>query len=96
MPYVTNDLNNVGTTYCSYSVAPLTRQLLPHDLMYMNFQLCDNERLTKMAFIKRQSYDHRKNILLNRMQILNNLIDKQWLQLSLSTFKIKCKELFLN
>ena len=67
-----------------------------NEFMHLNFQLCDNERQVKMTFLRRQNYDVGKNILLNQMLILNNKIDKAWLQLSLNSFKIKCKELFLS
>ena len=36
------------------------------------------------------------NILLNRLHILNNKIEKSWLNLSLESYKVKCKELFLK
>ena len=62
--------------------------------LHLNFQLVDNVRETKLNFIKRQNYDVGKNILLNRMQVLNNKIDKNWLNLSLDSYKIKCKKLF--
>ena len=35
-------------------------------------------------------------ILLNRLHVLNNLIDKNCLLLSLNSFKIRCKEMFLT
>ena len=66
------------------------------EFMHLNFQLCDNERQVKMTFLRRQNYNVGKNILLNQMLILNNKIDKAWLQLSLNSLKIKCKELFLS
>ena len=47
------------------------------------------------SFITRQNYDVGKNTLLNRMHILNNMIEKNWLNLSLTTYKVKCKEKFL-
>ena len=62
----------------------------------MNFQLYENERCTKLKFIKNQRFEVGKNILLNRFYDLNNLIDKKWLELSLETYKIKCKALFLG
>ena len=37
-----------------------------------------------------------KNILMNRLGILNNKIDYDWLNLSLNSFKIKCKKIFLT
>ena len=56
----------------------------------------DNERVSKINFIKRQNYDAGKNILLNRMHLLNNKIDKNWLDLSLNSIKLKCKDLFMK
>ena len=41
-------------------------------------------------------YEAGKNILLNRFAELNNKIDKSWLNLSLETYKVKCKSLFLG
>ena len=37
-----------------------------------------------------------KNIMTNRLSILNNKIEYDWLNLSLDSFKIKCKSLFLS
>ena len=34
------------------------------------------------------------NIMINRMSILNNKIQLNWLNLSYESFKLKCKELF--
>ena len=67
-----------------------------NEFIEMNFQLYDNERCSKITVTKNQRYDVGKNILLNRFCILNNKIDKEWLNLSLNTYKIKCKELFLQ
>ena len=35
------------------------------------------------------------NLLVNRLSALNNTIELAWLNLSLNSFKIKCKELLL-
>ena len=67
-----------------------------NELLHLNFQLCDNDRNRKLTFIKNQRYDVGKNILLNRFADLNNMIDKGWLNLSLETYKVKCKFLFLG
>ena len=64
-------------------------------MINLNFQLADNERATKLSFIRRQNYDVGKNILLNRLHVLNDKIDKNWINLSLNSYKMKCKELFL-
>ena len=37
-----------------------------------------------------------KNIIMNRLGILNNEIDFRWLNLSFECFKIKCKGLFMT
>ena len=51
---------------------------------------------TKLVFIRRQNFDAGKNILLNRLCSINNVIEKEWLNLGLDSFKIKCKKIFLN
>ena len=37
-----------------------------------------------------------KNVLANRLRILNNQIDLDWFNLSLNSFKIKMKNVFLK
>ena len=64
---------------CLYRHAVMAYKLLKNtlcedELVQLNFQLVDNERLTKIKFIKRQNYDVGKNILLNRLHSLNNKI----------------------
>ena len=66
------------------------------EFVQLNFQMYDNEKNRRVTFLKIQRYDVGKNILLNRFYDLNNLIDKQWLEMSLETYKIKCKALFLQ
>ena len=67
-----------------------------NEFIQMNFQLFDNARNPKIVFIRNQNYDVGKNTLLNRFCDLNNMIDKSWLELSLDTYKVKCKEMFLR
>ena len=86
---------------CRYRHAVLMYKLFndimcENEFIHLNFQLYDNDRNQKVTFIKNQKYDVGKNILLNRFCDLNNLIDKNWLNLSLETFKVKCKTMFLN
>ena len=66
------------------------------EFVQMNFQLNQNPRLNHANFIIRQHYDLGKNILLNRLAHLNGKIEKSWLEQSLDTFKVKCKQLFLQ
>jgi hypothetical protein len=61
--------------------------------LHANFQLVDNPRLTKIVFRRSQNLECGKNILLNCFVELNNLIEKEWMNLSLDSFKIKCKAL---
>ena len=45
------------------------------EFLHLNFQLLDNERGSKFKFVKRQSYDVGKNILLNKMfDTINNRV----------------------
>ena len=67
-----------------------------NEFIELNFQLYDNERNRNLTFTKNQRYDVGKNILLNRFCELNNMIPKDWLSLSLDTYKTKCKTLFLK
>ena len=60
------------------------------ELVQLNFQLNQNPRITHANYFVRQNYDAGKNML------LNGKIKKSWLELSLNTFKIKCKALFLT
>ena len=69
--------------------------LCEDEFVQLNFQLVDSALQTKLNFIKNQRFDVGKNILLNRLYVLNGKIDKTWLNLHLESFKIKCKELFL-
>ena len=65
------------------------------EFLHLNFQLTDNDRSTKINFIKNQNYEVGKNILLNKLHVLNKQIEKSWMQMSLASFKIKCKDMFL-
>ena len=66
------------------------------EFLQMNFQYNQNPRIQHANFFARQKYDTGKNHLLNRLAHLNNKIEKNWLDQSLDTFKIKCKRIFLQ
>ena len=66
------------------------------EFLNLNFQLNQNPRIQHANFFNRSNYESGKNILLNRLSHLNNKIPKDWLELSLDTFKVKCKTLFLQ
>ena len=66
------------------------------EFVQMNFQLNQNLRLNHANFFTRQNYESGKNILLNRLAHLNGKIEKSWLEKSLDSFKVRCKQLFLQ
>ena len=68
---------------------------LESEFVQLNFQLVDNARSIKITNIKRQNFDVGEHILPNRMHVLNNMMEKDWLNLSYDTFKVYCKALFL-
>ena len=86
---------------CMYKHAIMMYKLMKCELcedefLQLNFQLNHNARLPRMNFLKRQRFDVGKNVLLNRMSCLNNMIEKSWLDLGLNSYKLKCKGLFLS
>ena len=75
----------------------LLRQCTPdNEFVHLNFQANLNQRLQYHTFLKRQNYTVGNNILLNRMCTLNNTIPKDMTNGSYTTYKLKCKELFLK
>ena len=86
---------------CLYRHAVLMYKLFndiicENEFINLNFQLYENDKSQKLTFTKNQRFDVGKNIILNRFCDLKNLIDKSWLNLSLETFKEKCKTMFLK
>ena len=75
----------------------LFKNCLPEtEFLQLNFQYNQNQRMKHANFFMRQNYESGKNILLNRLTILNDKVEKTWLDQSLDTFKVKCKNLFLS
>ena len=66
------------------------------DWMELNWQQNFNNRSTKVQIIDTSTHKVGKNKLINRLKILSNKIEFEWLNKSLKTFKVKCKELFLS
>jgi hypothetical protein len=67
----------------------------PKDWLALNFNQVLPGRQTHFAAIKDLNFKIGNNILSNRLTTLNNKIPLQWLNLSIDTFKVKCKTLFL-
>ena len=66
------------------------------DWIDLNFQQNFNGRTTKFLVSNCAKYKIRSNLLANRLSALNNTIELSWLNLSLNSFKIKCKSLLLT
>ena len=55
-----------------------------------------NERNPHMNFTDNSRFKIGKNLLSNRLLIINNKIESQWLNLSLVQYKLKCKSIFIH
>ena len=69
---------------------------LNEDWVDLNYQQNFNNRQKFVQINDESALRIGKNILMNRLGILNNKIDYDWLNQSLNTFKIKSKKLFLT
>ena len=56
----------------------------------------ENEDWNIKATEVQSFYNILENILLNRMHILNDKVEKNLIDLTLTSYKVKCKELFLQ
>ena len=64
--------------------------------MDMNVQQNFNARLNSVQINDMSNLRIGKNVLSNRLGILNNEINYEWLNLNLTGFKLKCKNLYLK
>ena len=60
----------------------------------IQFQLNQNPRIQHANFFNGHKYEAGKNTLLNRLSHLNHKSEKQWIELSLDSIKVKCKNCF--
>ena len=106
-PFDTNtDTHNKAKRSLPYNVTLYRHALLLYKLFnseipslehfHLNFQLSNNERSDVFVFVKSQNYFVGRNILINRLVCLNNTIKKDWMTLSLDSYKVMCKKLFLS
>ena len=70
--------------------------LYSKDWIALHFQQNFNDRCSTVKLFDTSNYKVGKNLPVNRLKIINGLIEFDWLNLSINTFKIKCKSLFLN
>ena len=66
------------------------------DWIDLNLQQNFNGRSTKFLVSNCAKYKIGSNLLVNRLSALNNIVELSWLNLSLNSFKIKCKSLLLT
>ena len=66
------------------------------DWIDLNFNIAINERHQLFNCLKSNKHKVGLNSLANRYSDINNLIPLSWLNLSKLTYKLKCKELFLE
>ena len=66
------------------------------DWVGLNYQKNFNNRQRFVQINDESAIRIGKNVLMNRLGILNNKIEYEWLNQSLNTFKIKSKKLFLT
>ena len=86
-------LELIHETVHTYVTTPIFTEELPLKLgtiqvilvIMINFHLVDNVRSPKLTLMKRQNYEVGTNILLNRMYVLYNKIDKSCVSLSIKT-----------
>ena len=70
--------------------------LYSKDWIALHFQQNFNERCSTVKLFDTSNCKVGRNFSVNRLKIINGLIEFDWLNLSINTFKIKCKSLFLN
>ena len=68
----------------------------PIEFIILNFNQILTGRQENFISLKSNSFKVGINSLLNRLHFLNNKIPLSWLNLSLCSFKIKCKKLLLS
>ena len=67
----------------------------PLDWISLNFDQTTSRRQTHFTTSSTNNFKIGNNILSNRLSVLNNIINLEWLNLSINSFKIKCKKLLL-
>ena len=70
--------------------------IINDDWMDLNNQQNFNQRFNHVQIFDNSKLKIGKNIIMNRMTCLNRSIKYDWLNLSLTGFKLKVKELYLT
>ena len=69
---------------------------MTEDWISLNLQQYFNSRNEKVQIFNVSNYKVGQNLIVNRFRSLNNKIDFNWLNESLDSFKVKCKNLLLQ
>ena len=69
---------------------------MSHEWQLLFFNQNFNQRNENANFFDLSKYKIGKNLITNRLKIINNQIPFNWLNHSYSSYKIKCKEKFLT
>ena len=64
--------------------------------MSLNFQQTFNTRCDTISIVDSSWNKIGRNKITNRMNILNGKIKHEWMNLSIESYKLKCKDIFLN
>ena len=104
MSYATQHLTNnraIPENIMKYKTALMLHKYFNSNSMSYEWQQLTflnqnfNSRNIKANFCNLSTYKIGKNFITNRLTIINNKIPYEWLNMSLNTFKLKCKSLFL-
>ena len=89
------------TQICAYKHAIMlfkltTTQEPLREWIYFTVQQINTSRQLHMIVVNNSRYKIGGNIMANRFQLINGKIPFEWLSLSIETYKVKCKDLFLK
>ena len=62
----------------------------------LNFQQNFNERNESVRIFETNKLKVGKNLVVNRLKVINGLIKYEWLNLNFTTFKVTCKKEFMQ
>ena len=66
------------------------------DWIDLNFQQNFNNRNNFINVFENSRLKVGRNLLVNKIRCINGLINKDWMNLSLNSYKAKCKDIFLS
>ena len=70
--------------------------MVTDSIQYFTLQQINTSRQLHMRIFNNSRYKIGGNIMTNRLQLINGKIPFEWLSLSIVSYKVKCKDLFLK